>query len=118
MPAGRPAGLMVVKPIPFFPLPEDHPVGPLDAIWHLLNFFAPALGVGLLTTAMAKVLWRRELRMAGFRRLALWASAGSAVGLLAALVIFGRDGKMAGYGLMLATGALGLWWAGFRARAG
>ena len=37
-----------------------------------------------------------------------------ALGLLAALIVFGRDGKMAGYGLMLATGSLGLWWAGLR----
>jgi len=90
-------------------------VGPLDAAWHLLNFFAPALGVGLITAALAKLLWRRQLRGAGWLRLGLWASAGCAVALVAALVVFGRDGKMAGYGLMLAGCALGLWWAGLRA---
>lgn len=90
-------------------------MGPLDALWHLLNFFAPALGVGVLTAALARLVWWRELRRAGFTRLALWTVVGCAVGLLAALVIFGRDGKMAGYALMLVTGSTALWWAGLRA---
>ena len=89
-------------------------MGPLDAVWHLLNFFAPALGVGLITTALARLLWRRELRRVGFARLAAWAIGGCALGLLAALVIFERDGKMAGYALMLACGSIALWWAGLR----
>ena len=89
-------------------------MGFFDAVWHLLNFFAPALGVGLITAALAKLVWFRLLRGASWLRLGLWASAASAIALLAALVIFGRDGKMAGYGLMLATGSLGLWWAGLR----
>lgn len=89
-------------------------MGPLDALWHLLNFFAPALGVGLITAALVRLLWRRELRRAGFVRLAAWASAGCALGLLAALVIFERDGKMAGYALMLAGGSVAIWWAGLR----
>jgi hypothetical protein len=89
-------------------------MGPLDALWHLLNFFAPALGVGLITTALARLLWRRELRRVGLVRLAAWAIGGCALGLLAALVIFERDGKMAGYALMLAGGSTALWWAGLR----
>ncbi len=93
-------------------------MGPLDALWHLLNFFAPAVGVGVITTALARLVWWRELRPAGFMRLSLWTSAGCTVGLVAALVIFGRDGKMAGYALMLAGGSLSLWWAGLRRAPG
>ena len=93
-------------------------MGPLDALWHLLNFLAPAVGVGLVTTALAKLLWRRELHSAGFWRLGAWASAAGAIALIAALVAFGRDGKMAGYGLMLVACALGLWWAGLRGARG
>lgn len=89
-------------------------MGPLDALWHLLNFFAPALGVGATTAAMAKLVWRRQLRGVSVGRLATWACAGCAVGLVAALVLFGRDGKMAGYALMLGSCSLGLWWAGLR----
>ena len=92
-------------------------MGPLDAVWHLLNFFAPALAVGCLTPLMAKLLWRAELRGRSFVTLSLWTSAAAAVGLVAALVVFGRDGRMAGYGLMVAAAALSLWWAGFHARA-
>lgn len=93
-------------------------MGPIDALWHLLNFFAPALGVGLVTAALARMLWRRELRSVGAGRLAAWACAGCAVGLVAALVVFGRDGKMAGYALMLATCSFAVWWAGLRGARG
>ncbi|MBX3604179.1 MAG: hypothetical protein KF788_02850 [Piscinibacter sp.] len=89
-------------------------MGPLDALWHLLNFFAPAVGVGLITAGLAKLVWFRLLRGTSWWRLGLWASGACAVALLAALVLFGRDGKMAGYGLMLAACALALWWAGLR----
>ncbi len=89
-------------------------MGPLDALWHLLNFFAPAVGVGVITTALARLVWWRELRRCGFARLALWTVSGCAVGLLAALVVFERDGKMAGYALMLASGSIALWWVGLR----
>lgn len=87
-------------------------MGPLDAIWHLLNFFAPALGVGVITPLLAKLLWRSALR-ASLLRLATWTTSAGALALVAALVLFGRDGKMAGYGLMVAAAALGLWWAGW-----
>ena len=89
-------------------------MGPIDAAWHLLNFFAPAVGVGLITAALAKLVWFRVLRGASWWRLGLWASAACAVALVAALVIFGRDGKMASYGLMLAACAASLWWTGLR----
>lgn len=91
----------------------------LDAIaafWHLTNFFAPAAGVGLIAAALAKLLWRRELRAARWSRLALWGSAACAVALVLGLVVFGRDGKMLTYGAMLLACAAALWWAGFGAR--
>ena len=91
-------------------------MGPLDAIWHLLNFFGPAIGVGCLTPLMAKLLWRRELR-GSLVRLSVWTTLAGALGLAVALVLFGRDGKMAGYALMVAAAAFGLWWAGLRTRA-
>lgn len=37
-------------------------MGPLDAIWHLLNFFLPAAGVAAITAALAKLVWRTALR--------------------------------------------------------
>jgi Flp pilus assembly protein TadB len=88
-------------------------LGPIDAFWHLLNFFAPAIGVGLLTASCAKLLWRRELRGVSWRRLGFWATAWCAAVLVAGLVVFGHDGKMATYAAMVGVCALALWWVGF-----
>lgn len=83
------------------------------AVWHLLNFFAPALAVGLLAPALAKLLWRKELRGAPWARLAAWASGACALVLIAGLIVFGHDGMMATYAAMLAACAATLWWRGF-----
>ena len=91
-------------------------MGPFDAFWHLLNFFGPAIGVGLLAPLLAKLLWRRELKGVSWRRLCTWTTGLGAAGLVAGLVLFGRDGKMAGYGVMLAACTASLWWIGFIAR--
>ena len=92
---------------------KTFPLGPIDAVWHLLNFFGPAVGVGLIAPTCAKLLWRRELKGVGWTRLTLWATAGSAAVLVAGLVVFGHDGKMATYGAMVAACALTLWCVGF-----
>lgn len=88
-------------------------MGPLDALWHLLDFFAPALAVGALGATLAKLCWRRELAAVPWRRLAGWGCAGAALTLLVMLVVSGRDGRMLNYGAMTLSCALGLWWAGF-----
>ena len=91
-------------------------MGPIDALWHLLNFFAPALGVGVGASLMAKLLWRRELKGVSWGRLSAWATACGAAVLLAGLVAFGHDGKMATYGAMVMACAATLWWVGFGPR--
>ena len=89
-------------------------MGPLDALWHLANFFGPALGVGLIAAGLCKLVWWRGLRAVPFQRLALWAVGAGALALLASLAIFGHDGRMAGYGLLMLCTALALWWQGLR----
>ena len=91
-------------------------MAPLDAFWHLANLFVPALALGALTAALAKLLWRRELAAVRWRRLAGTAGAAGAAVTLAGLVLLGRDGKMATYGAMVAACALTLWWQGFGRR--
>ncbi len=91
-------------------------VDALDAFWHLANFLVPALGVGALGAAAAKLLWRRELVAVPWRRLAAWAFVAGALALLAGLGFFGRDGKMASYALLVLAAAVALWWAGFGRR--
>jgi hypothetical protein len=88
-------------------------MGPLDAIWHLLDFFVPAVGVGLFAALGAKLLWRRELGAVRWQRLVGRAClAGGAVSI-GGLVVFGRDGRIATYGLLVLASAAALWWSGF-----
>jgi uncharacterized membrane protein len=88
-------------------------MGPIDAFWHLSNLFLPALLLGALAAALAKLLWRRELAGVRWRRLATAAAMAAAAVVLLGLVVFGRDGRMATYaGMVLAT-AGALWWRGF-----
>ena len=88
-------------------------MGPLDALWHLLNFAAPALGLGVLAAALAKLVWRRELSAVRWRPLAGWTASVCLGVAVAGLAIGGRDGRMATYGAMVAAAALTLWWRGF-----
>jgi hypothetical protein len=88
-------------------------MGPLDALWHVLNFFAPAFGVALCTSALAKLLWRRELAGASWARLFAWSALAGTLVLVAGLIVFGRDGRMATYGALVVVTALAQWWAGF-----
>jgi hypothetical protein len=88
-------------------------MGPLDALWHVANLFLPALGLGALAAAAAKLLWRRELAAVPFKRLAGPACAACAAMVLAGLVLLGQDGKMATYAGMVVACALTLWWRGF-----
>jgi hypothetical protein len=91
-------------------------MGPLDAGWHALNFLAPAVGVALLASAAAKLLWRRELAAVAWHRLALWGTLAGVAALVGGLVAFGRDGKIATYGALVVATALALWVAGFLRR--
>ncbi|NUZ05687.1 hypothetical protein [Piscinibacter koreensis] len=89
-------------------------MGPLDLLWHLANFFAPAVGVGVITPSFAKLLWRRDLKSAPWLRLVGWTTAASAVVLIAGLVVFSQDGKIATYAAVVVAAGTALWWAGFR----
>jgi hypothetical protein len=88
----------------------------LDTLWHLLNFFLPAAGVGALAAGLAKLVWRRRLAPVPWHRLAAWAAGGATLALLAGLLMFGRDGRMSTYAMVVASSAAALWWAGLRGR--
>ena len=88
-------------------------MSPLDALWHLLNFFAAAVFTGLLTAAMARLVWRRELRQVGWWRLVAWSVGPAMLVSVVALVVTGRDGRMGSLAAMVCACALGLWWVGF-----
>ena len=88
-------------------------MGPLDGLWHLLNFVAPALGVALVAASLAKLAWRQDLAAVPWHRLVAWTAAAGVAALVAGLLVFGRDGKMVTYGALVVASALALWWAGF-----
>jgi hypothetical protein len=90
-----------------------HPMSPLDAVWHLIYLFLPALGTAALAAAAAKLLWRRELSALRWSALAGPAAAGGAAATLAGLWLLGRDGRMLTYGAIVAATAFMLWWRGF-----
>ena len=89
----------------------------IDVLWHLLNLFAPALGLGMLSATGAKCVWRAELRAVSWRRLATWAIAAPAAVTLAGLWVTGQDGRMSTYAAMVLGCAAALWGVGLR-RAG
>lgn len=95
---------------------ERTDVGPVDVFWHLTNFFAPALGLGMISAGFAKLLWWRALKSVGWARLAAWAAGVSVLVSIAGLVVFGHDGKMATYAAMVAGCGLSLWVVGFGPR--
>ncbi len=88
-------------------------MGPLDAVMHLGNLFLPAVALGVLAAALAKLLWRRELAPVRFKHLALPAALAGAAVTLAGLVVWGRDGRMTTYAGMVLACAFTLWWRGF-----
>ncbi len=88
-------------------------MGPIDALWHVLNLLAPALCLGLLAAGLSKLLWRRALAAVPWRRLAAWACGAALLALVAGLVISGHDGRMATYAAMVLASAMALWWVGF-----
>jgi hypothetical protein len=82
----------------------------LDALalfWHIANFVLPAVGMGMLSTALCKLLWRRKLARTPWFTLAWQASAAGLAVLVAGLVITGHDGRMITYaGLVVACAAV------------
>lgn len=86
-------------------------MGPLDALWHLLNFLAPPLWVALILVALTKgLVWRRLLASASWPR--LWAECAllGLVGQIAALLWLGVEGRLVGYALWLSLLSLPLAW--------
>lgn len=84
-------------------------MNPLDAFWHLMNFIAPAVFVGALSAAGAKLVWARELRGRSWLQLLGWAAVPAVLVAVAGLLVAGRDGRMTTYVAMVVAAAVGLW---------
>ena len=84
-------------------------MGLFDIANHLVNFTAPAAFVAIFTAFFARTLLFRRVGLPGLRRLAVYCFVASLAALVAGLVFFGRDGKIASYAAMVMACATVPW---------
>ncbi len=85
-------------------------MGPLDVLFHLLNFLAPALVVAvLLAVASLFSMKKRHVPSVIGSQLAINFIVGAVV-LAGGLVLLGRDGKMSTYLVLVLAMATSQWW--------
>ena len=78
-------------------------MGPTDQFLHAAGFLAPALFLAIVLPTLSRLLLRKAAPLAGFwPQAALVFAAGAGV-LVAGLLWFGRDGKMATYAALVAV---------------
>ena len=85
-------------------------MGPLDQLYHLANFLAPALAVGLLLALVGPFVSKKSPAALGFLAQTAINCIAGAVALGLGLWFFGRDGKMASYAALVVCGATSQWW--------
>jgi hypothetical protein len=86
-------------------------MGPLDLLYHVLNFVAPAFVVGILLAFCAPMFMKNKpLAQVRSAQVAINTIAGVSA-LMAGLLFFGRDGKMASYAAMVVASATSQWFA-------
>jgi predicted anti-sigma-YlaC factor YlaD len=83
-------------------------MGPIDFLFHLLSFLAPAVGVALGVGFAARLLWPGRAAGRWWRAFAANAAVGTGV-LGAGLWFFGQDGKMATYAALVLAIATMQW---------
>ena len=78
-------------------------------IFQWINFFAPAAAVSALLSLLASIVWRqRGQALSWLARFAINFIVGAGASCLA-VSLFGRDGKMLGYGLLVLAVASSQW---------
>lgn len=83
-----------------------------DFLWHAVNSFAVGLMFALVVATGAKLAWRARLRGVAWWRVCLAVAATACAMTVIGALVFGRDGRMATYGLMVLAGAGVLGWLG------
>lgn len=83
-------------------------MAPLDFLIHLINFAMPAVVVGTLVALVAPWVLKKPSVRSRWKQAAVNAAAGTLT-MVAGLMAFGNDGKMATYAAMLAMVATSQW---------
>jgi hypothetical protein len=81
----------------------------LDIAFHLLNFVAPALAVGVALTLVTRLFMRNRPLALSFVAQAAINSVAGVIVLVAGLAYFGNDGKMATYCALVLVCASSQW---------
>jgi len=84
----------------------------LDILWHLLSFLAPAFVVAPLVAWVGRVVLPRAQRQPAWWVLVALNFLVGVLVLVAGLLYFGRDGKMATYTALVIAVATSQWLAG------
>lgn len=82
----------------------------IDLLWHLSDFLALPLLLGVISAAVAKLLWRVALKHVAWLRLAGYAAGASVVAAAVGLVATGSDGHMLSYACMVLACAASISW--------
>ena len=87
-------------------------MGPLDQLYHLANFLAPAVVVGVLLALAGPFVSKKSPVAPGFIAQTAINCIAGAVALGLGLWFFGRDGKMVSYVALLVFAATSQWVGG------
>jgi len=87
-------------------------MGLLDQLYHLANFLAPAVVVGVLLALSGPLVSKKSPVALGFIAQTAINCIAGAVALGIGLWFFGRDGKMASYAALLVFAATSQWVGG------
>jgi len=86
-------------------------MGPLDLLYHVLNFIAPALVVGALLAFCAPMFMGNRAQAPVFIAQSAINTVAGVLALGVGLWFFGRDGKMLSYAAMVAAVATSQWFS-------
>ena len=81
-----------------------------DLINHLINFALPAIALGIMVPLFSRLIWRKILVKRSLKSQMLITSLAGLTVLIAGLVIFNTDGKMATYGGLVLVATVCQWW--------
>ncbi|MDE2594538.1 MAG: hypothetical protein KGL57_09890 [Burkholderiales bacterium] len=81
---------------------------------HIVNFFAPALGLALIVPSVSRLVWWRALKSVAWLQQVKWVALINAAVLVLGLLVLGRDGAMWTYIALVLASAGTVWWTGLR----